>query len=151
MDTKDTGQKVYRLFFWNDQKPHNRLNFFLKYTGSLHNANSLSAKLEFKLEKIIWIYKHAGKVRKTFCFKNCSDVSLFTVSISKSFSWSLLRTIFSHSRSGNKIPCFQNYLLETWCRLVFWLRGFKFLLLANFLILLNYAKFQSDKTNLIFY
>ena len=28
-------------------------------------------QLEFKLEKI------AGKVRKAFCFKNCSDLSLF--------------------------------------------------------------------------
>ena len=33
--------------------------------------------LEFKLGKNNWDLENAGKVRKAFCFKNCSDLSLF--------------------------------------------------------------------------
>ena len=39
--------------------------------------NNLFEQLEFKLEKIIGIKKPTGTNKKAFCFKNCTDLSLF--------------------------------------------------------------------------
>ena len=121
----------------------------------------------FYIKKTI-LYSQKGKSRK--CFTNqskCSKIFLsvyilhiFTRRCSKWKFTGLIRfiatdseTSFNWKRAISECPkeCFPN-ILETWllCLIfVFWVRDFKFWLLAYLLIFFDYAKFQKDWTTFL--